>query len=367
MVLNFRKNSALIGVCLCLISSLLISAIAQSGRVKPMETSNPQKQRPRVTAETIEKTPDISNKTAQTSPTPTPSPTPKKDDDEGGVLEVNSFLVPIPASVTDKDGAPVTDLKLADFDLSIDGKKVDISDLSRSDTPVRIALLFDNSSSVTTAREFEIKAANRFFRRVLRPDKDQAAIYSVATYSRLEQPLTNDIRQLIRTTELFPPASGATALFDAIIKSANYLKDVEGRRIIVIVSDGVDTISDASLEDAMKAVQTNNCQIYVVKTTDFENLKRTGNRGTNENLRDLVAEKRMQELSQDTGGSVYSPLDEKELDFAFNQISAELSQQYILSYYPDEIKRGEFKKIALQVKTREGLTVKSRRGYLVRK
>ena len=95
---------------------------------------------------------------------------------------------------------------------------------------------------------------------------------------------------------------GATALLDGIIKAAEYLKYPDGRRVIVIMSDGVDTISDSTFEQAMKAAQLYNCQIYVVKTTDFENYKRTGQRGGNANIRSLEAERRMQEFTAQTGG-----------------------------------------------------------------
>jgi Ca-activated chloride channel family protein len=249
----------------------------------------------------------------------------------------------------------------------IDGKPAEISDISRSETPVRLAMLFDNSSSVTQAREFEKKAAVRFFKRVLRPETDLAALYSVSTRTRLEQPLTKSSDQLVQAIENFPMPQGATALLDAIIKAADYLKDSTGRRVLVIVSDGEDTISDSTFEEAVKAVQTLNCQIYVVKTTEFENYKKTGSRGGNANIRQLAAERRMQELAAQTGGTVYSPVDEKELDAAFNQISAELSQQYILSYYPESEteKRGEFRTISLSVKSKQNLSVRTRKGYYV--
>src|SRR5207253_1982888 len=106
--------------------------------------------------------------------------------------------------------------------LLIDGKAAEISDLTRSETPVRLALLFDNSSSVTIAREFEKKAAIRFFRRVVRPDKDLVALFTVSTGTRLEQPLTKDVSQIINAIEGFPNPEGATALLDGIIKAADY-------------------------------------------------------------------------------------------------------------------------------------------------
>lgn len=335
--------------------ALATVTFAQSGRIKPSETPAPTPRPVYLPTRVNSPTPQV---------TPTPAQKPERDDDE--VIRIDSVLIPIPVSVTDAAGRAITNLKLEEFELSIEGKPAKISELSRSDSPVRLAMLFDNSSSVTQAREFEKKAAVRFFRRVLRPAKDLAALFSVSTGTRIEQPLTKDSDKLVYAIENFPPPQGATALLDGIIKAAEYLKEVEGRRVIVIVSDGEDTISDASFEQTVKTVQAANCQVYVVKTTDFENFKETGIRGGNANIRVLAAERRMQEIALQTGGTVYSPIDERELDAAFTQISAELSQQYILSYYPDESGRpNEFRAISLKVKNGENLTIRTRKGYYV--
>ena len=334
-------------------------ALAQSGRVKPAETPKPGTSKinpPIVYKPTNNDRPRVA--------TPTPTPSPAASDD--GEITVESNLVPIPVSVLDAAGHPVTNLKLSDFILEVDGKPVEISELTRSETPIRLAMLFDNSSSVSIAREFEQSAALKFFRRVIRPEKDLAALYSVSTYVRLEQPFTAEISSLTRAIEMFPPPEGATKLLDAMIEAAKYLDGVSGRRVIVIVSDGDDTYSDSTLEQALKALQLANCQVYVVKTTDFENYKRTGSRRGNANIRQLAAERRMMEITAQTGGDVYSPVDEKEVDEAFRQITAALSQQYILSYYPDDErdKRGAFRNISLTLKDKQ-LTAKTRKGYYV--
>ncbi len=303
-------------------------------------------------------------------PTPTPTPTPaKKNDDDDEVIRVESVLVPIPVSVTDENGRAVKNLQLQDFELFIDGKSSSISAVSYSETPVRLALLFDNSTSVTLARDFEKTAAIRFFKKVLRPRIDQAALFSVATGTRLEQTLTGNVSLLTTAIEGFPEPKGATALLDGIIIAANYLKSAEGRRVIVIVSDGDDNLSDASLEQTIKSLQAANCQVYVVKTTDFENYKRSGVRGGNANTTFLSANHRMKEIASRTGGDVYSPLDEKELDVAFARISSELSDQYILNFYPEDAtqKRGEFRKIELKIKNRERFSIRTRDGFYVPK
>ncbi|HTH37807.1 MAG TPA: VWA domain-containing protein [Pyrinomonadaceae bacterium] len=348
---------------LAIILASAISASAQSGRVKVPDTPSPT---PKATPRT----------NANYNPTqlpddlavrpPVPTPTPLSDE---GVIKIESTLVPIPTTVLDTNGRVITTLRLADFELKINGKPAEIGDLTRSESPIRLAMLFDNSSSVNIAREFEKRAAVKFFDRMIRPEKDLAALFSVATYTRLEQPLTSEVTLLTRAIEMFPTPVGATALLDGIIKAAEYLGEVQGRRVIVIVSDGDDTYSDSTLEQALRSLQVANCQVYVVKTTDFENYKRTGTRGGNANIHQLAAERRMLEVATQTGGRVYSPIDERELEEAFRQISAELSQQYILSYYPapETDKRGEFREITLTVKGKPTVDVRTRKGYFVPK
>lgn len=347
-------------LCAVIILLAATDGVAQSGRVKesPTPTSTPRS----LGGPLVLTVPDAGR------PKPTPSPTPKGDDE---IIKVESALVPIPVSVLDNNGRAVATLKLADFELKIDGKPAEIGEISRSDTPIRLAMLFDNSSSVLLARSFEKDAAVRFFRRVIRPDRDMAALFSVADYTRLEQALTRDVSQLTQSIEYFPEPKGATALLDGIIEVADYLKSAQGRRVVVIVSDGEDTYSDekTTLEGVVKALQLADCQVYIVKTKDFENFKRTGVRGGNANIRALTAERRMIEIAQQTGGAVYSPIDENELDRAFDQISAELAQQYILSYYPDSEtdKRGEFRTISLAVKGKPNVSIRTRKGYYVGK
>lgn len=335
-----------------------LNASAQSGRIKKEETpaSTP---RPNI----------VYQPTQKISATPTPEANEDLPEDDGEIIRVASTLVPIPVSVLDETGRAVTDLDLPDFELEVEGKPSEIGGIFKSESPIRLALLFDNSSSVTLAREFEEKAAIRFFKRVLRPEKDLAALYSVAGATLLEQPLTKNTSQLINAIKNFSKPKGATALLDGIIEAANYLEDHNGRRVIVIVSDGDDTLSrlTTTLEKVVRAVQSANCQVYVVQTTEFENYKRTGNRMGSANLRYLDAERRMQELAAQTGGAVYMPIDEKELDQAFEQISAELSSQYILSYYPenDANNSGDFRTVSVKVKDGKNLSVRARKGYYV--
>jgi len=291
-----------------------------------------------------------------------PRPTPKADANDNSegedVVRVSSHLVPVPTTVVDAHGAAVPNLRIEDFELTVDGEPKLISDIYRSETPVRMAMLFDNSGSLDASREFEKRAAMRFFRTVMRP-LDQAAIYSVSTNIELSQPMTSDVARLERTIDSFPKPEGATSLYDGIFAALTYLKPYAGRRVIVIVSDGRDTTSryDHDFEATLQRLSSDECQVYVVQTGVYDNA----------NVRDLAAERRMQEFAAQTGGSAYIPKSVNDLDETFSQISADLAQQYILSYYPAADKRdGKYHLITVRVKTRQNTRVRARKGFLVK-
>lgn len=318
----------------------------QAAPPTPQTGAGAQQQRPGDATEQ----PAGSTRQQPTSPAPSQ---PSQAVDEDDVVRVDSNLVIIPASVVDMRGHSVTDLKADDFELRIDGDVKTIGDLSRAETPVHIALLFDNSASLSAAREFEKQAAVRFFQSVVRPI-DRAAVYSISTTPTLSQPLTNDVSRLVHTVQNFGKPDGATALFDAVTQAADYLRPQQGRKVLLIVSDGTDTVSDASFEDAVNRALRAECQVVVVQTRQVED----------PNLHDTVSEQRMYKLTEQTGGAVYVPQSVEDLDAVFTQISLDLSQQYLLSYYPeDERKDKFFRFISLRVKTRPNLRVRARKGF----
>jgi Ca-activated chloride channel homolog len=326
---------------------------SQSGRQKNTNakpSSTPASERPRQT-------------TKLPPPPPVPAQSAKASPEEGAipsedVVRVSSHLVPVPTTVLDAHGAAVTNLRIEDFELVVDGETKPISDLFRAETPVRMAMLFDNSGSLDSSREFEKRAAMRFFRSVMRP-VDQAAIYSVSTTVELSQPMTADVGRLEHTIDAFGKPEGATSLYDAIFAALAYLKPYAGRRVIVIVSDGRDTTSreDHDFEATLQRLSSDECQVYVVQTGLYDNA----------NVRDLTAERRMQEFASQTGGAAYIPKTVDDLDDTFAQISADLAQQYILSYYPAVDKRdGRYHQIAVRVKTKQNTRVRARKGFLVK-
>lgn len=344
---------AVLFICLCWVAA----AFAQSGRNQEKKPASS----PRSSGKPKTRPGSIASPVASPSPIATPktlsndaAAEPQQDEvDEADTVRVHSNLVPIPASVVDARGQAITGLRLEDFELRIDGQLKAISDLTRTETSVRLVMLFDNSGSLDMAREFEKRAAIHFFQIVMRP-ADEAAIYSVETESYLAQPLTRNVGVLQQTIANFGKPEGATSLFDAVIEASRYLRPYAGRRVLVIVSDGIETMRENDFELTLKEAVANDCQIFVVQTGLHDGA----------NLRALTAERRMEQFASQTGGAVYIPKTHYDVDSAFQQIAADLAQQYVLSYYPgDERRDGRFHLIDLRVRARKDVRVRARKGY----
>ena len=350
---RFRIPRAQLFRALIIASAVFITPFvihSQSGRQKTANTNTAANSNTRPRQATKTPTPPGVNQNSKSDKKEASS------DDSPEIVRVTSNLVAVPATVVDIQGIAVTNLKLEDFELRVDGQPNTISEVSRADTPVRMAMLFDNSGSLSESRDFEKRAAIKFFRNVLRP-VDQAAVFSVSTDVTLAEPLTSDARRLELTIDGFGKPEGATSLFDAVIQAGTYLRPYPGRRVIVIVSDGVDTTSRADFDTTIQRALADDCQIYVVQTGLYENA----------NVRALAAERRMQEFAAQTGGAVYIPKSAEDLDDAFAQIAADLAQQYILSYYPAQDKRdGKYHLIAVRVKTRPNARIRARKGFVVK-
>jgi hypothetical protein len=163
--LTNRKALALLIVSIFLIGSPL-GGRSQSGRQKPPPSNANGNTRPRQTSKSTNKQPSSARST------PPQGTTQSNESEPEDVVRVSSNLVPVPAAVVDPRGVAIANLRLEDFELRVDGQPAAISDISRAETPVRLAMLFDNSGSLSESREFEKRAAIHFFRNVLRPGSD---------------------------------------------------------------------------------------------------------------------------------------------------------------------------------------------------
>jgi hypothetical protein len=225
-----------------------------------------------------------------------PENPPQQKDDEIKIT-INSDLVNVVVTVGGRPPSASLDLKPEDFELLEDGAPQEVANFSRNaDQPLKMVMLFDTSYSVIQRLSFERRAAARFFERVIRP-QDRAAVFSVSTEVIVLQEFTNKIPLLVDATRQLK-AQGATSLYDGIYLASDYLKPAEGRRVIVIISDGGDTTSGKGLLESMAQAQKSDSVIFAIFT---------GNPWPSENLRDLAAERALESLTKETGGELFKP------------------------------------------------------------
>jgi Ca-activated chloride channel homolog len=340
-----------------LVFTPLQSAFSQSGRSQPPETKKQKPDKPQIPGAPPKiRLPENDN-----------SQKGKSEKDNAETIRINSDLVNVVVTIGGKSSNGSLDLKQEDFEILEDGAPQEIANFTRdADQPLKLVMLFDTSLSVTQRLNFERRAAARFFERIIRP-QDRAAVFSVSTEVVVLQDFTNKIPLLIEATRQLR-AQGATSLYDGIFLASDYLKKAEGRRVIVIVSDGGDTTSNKGLLEALAQAQKSDAVIFAIFT---------GNPWPSQNLRDLAAERALESLTGETGGEVLRPklptgrqpgeetddMSLKELERTFASLAEQLRTQYVLGFFSTNEKRdGSFRKLSVRIK-KPDYTARARTGY----
>lgn len=237
-------------------------------------------------------------------------------------LHVDVKLVNVFVNVTDSNGAIVGGLTRDDFAVFEDGRPQQIAIFERqSEMPLDLTLAIDTSASVRKDLDQEAAAARRFVHAILR-SQDQMSVLEFATDVGELTSFTNKESQVDHA--LGQLHSGwATALYDAIYLGSERLGMKEGRKVLVVVSDGDDTAKDATYAQALEEALRNEVMIYSI--IDVPIAESAG--------RDLGGEHALITLAEQTGGKHFY-VDAGGLDKAFAQVSDDLRTQYMIGYYP---------------------------------
>jgi Ca-activated chloride channel family protein len=237
-------------------------------------------------------------------------------------LRMEVKLVNVFVNVTDRNGAVVNGLTRADFALAEDGQPQQIAVFERQpELPLNLTLAIDTSVSVRKDMAVEADAARRFAHALLR-SQDQMSLLQFATEARELVPFTNKMSHVDRGLGQLR-GDWATALYDAICLGSERLGGKNGRKVLVVISDGDDTISNATYSQALEQAQRNEVMIYSIIDVPIE-----ASAG-----RDLGGEHMLITLAEQTGGKSFYVSDGG-LDKAFQQVSDDLRTQYFLAYYP---------------------------------
>jgi Ca-activated chloride channel family protein len=254
-------------------------------------------------------------------------------------FKVDVKLVNVFVTVTDEHGAPVAGLTKDNFQLLEDDspQKVSVFD-KESELPLSIVLDIDTSLSTRRLLPLELNSARRFAQAILRP-VDGLSLYGFNEVVDQVVPFTSDLRTIDRGIDHLP-LGAATALYDAIYLGADALNGREGRKVMVVITDGGDTVSKMDYQQAVRAAQISEAIVYSIIVVPIE-----ASAG-----RDTGGEHALIQLSEDTGGKYFYATTLPELDQAFKTISDELRTQYLLAYYPTRrVADSDFRRIDIKL------------------
>jgi VWFA-related protein len=350
-------------------------------------------------------------------------------DQPAATLKIQANEVVLPVTVRDKHGALVSSLKVSDFTLTEDGRPQTIRSFTReSNLPFHLGLLVDTSRSVSGAMENERKAAGKFVDQMLPADakaaeKDEAFLIHFDHEVELLQDFTNARDKLHRELEDMGPTRaensgqgpetsgddressqsrrrGGTQLYDAIyLASHDMMETKDGRKALIVFSDGADRGSKETLNDAVDAADHANVAVYTIyfkgeqENNGFGNGYPGGRRGgmggggypgggggypgggggypgggrrggpDTTAANGIDGKKIMEKIASRTGGRYFEAKKKDNLEEIYGQIADELRGQYLLTYTPDKVDTdGGFHKVALKA-NKDDLQVVTREGY----
>lgn len=299
-------------------------------------------------------------------------PSDSKDDDLGAAIKVDVDVVSLYCTVHNKQNGLVSSLEKGDFDLAEDNKPQTIKYFSKeTDIPLTMGLLIDVSGSQANMIEPERQAGSQFFSSVLRK-KDVAFLISFGADSDLLQDITGTPRLLQQGLGRLKPNFGysgptsgpvptmsrqaGTVLYDAVYLAAHdVLASESGRKAIILITDGEDEGSKLSMKDAIEAAQKADAIIYSILYVDrpFYGGFSIGYSG----------ESVLKQMSEETGGRLFTVGGRNTLDAIFGQIQEEMRTQYLIGYTPtNSNKDGSFRKIDLKTHDKN-FKVQVRKGY----
>lgn len=260
--------------------------------------------------------------------------------------------VPVYATVTDATGRLVPDLERADFEVFDEGKKVELSVFENVVQPITVVVMLDTSGSMTMNLELLKQAATQFVIRLL--PADRARVGSFSDKIRVSPAdFTGDRDELMRILREDIQFGNPTALWDATDVSMDALKDMQGRRVVLVFTDGADTYSRRSQGDILTRARSEEFMIYAIGL-------RSQMRGQGVTRPDPGLKK----VAEETGGGYFELRRTDELNATFTRVAAELHSQYALGFTPQAID-GKVHKLEVRV-ARPGLVARARKSYVAK-
>jgi len=279
-------------------------------------------------------------------------------------INVDVNLVVLHATVLDKKGRMINDLRQDNFRVYEDGVPQKLSVFSHADIPVVLGIVIDDSGSMRDKRS-AVNAAALTFVRTSNP-QDQVFVVNFNDVYYLDTPgdFATNLEELKAALDKID-SRGGTALYDAVYASLDHVKlGNRDKKVLLVVTDGEDNASRYTLEELTRYAQKSNAVVYTIGLLGGEEpgglfkIKRSGTRR---------AAKVLEKLAEITGGQPYFPKSLDEVEATCVQVARDIRNQYTLAYYPTNTKKdGTYRAVrvdATSPRSRDRLQVRTRTGY----
>jgi Ca-activated chloride channel family protein len=263
-------------------------------------------------------------------------------------IEVN--LVELPVSVADKGGLPVSDLVEKDFTILENGQPKPISSFNfAANLPISVGVLLDHSGSMEKRMEDAKKAAVEFFTSIIKKN-DRAFIGAFASDPTRNAPFVSDVPTLEAQVNAIPNAGGGTALYDAIVTGLYRFRNLQGRKALIVITDGEDTTSRLSYDDMLSYARSSRVPLYFI--------------GIGFGMTSIGGGGKMKTLAAETGGVAYFISDTKQLGETYKALERDLRSQYLLAYHTESSKKDQaYRTVEVKV-DRPDARVRTIRGFI---
>jgi Ca-activated chloride channel family protein len=265
-------------------------------------------------------------------------------------MEVDVNVVELPVTVSDAAGLPVADLTEKEFSIFEDGQPKPIKSFNfASNLPLSVGVLVDHSGSMEKRMAATKEAAVEFFKSIIKSG-DRAFIGGFAFDTTKLAPFVSDVASLEQQVAAVPAAEGGTALYDAIVTGLYRFRNVQGRKALIILSDGEDTTSRLPYEEMLLYARASRTPLYFI--------------GIGLGFLEMSGTSKMKALANETGGVAYFIRDVKELRETYTKLEKDLRSQYLIAYNTESSK-GDTKYRTVEVKVaRPNAKVRTIRGFV---
>ena len=270
---------------------------------------------------------------------------------EQPIFKSSVRTVPIYATVIDSSGRLVPDLERADFTILDNGKPADVSLFSNDSQPFSAVVMLDTSASMTANLKLLNRAAEQFLLRLLPVDRAQVGAFNDKI--QLSGTFTNDRDELIGAlNDLY--FGNPTRLNDGIAAGLDALKGIDGRRVVLVFTDGEDTSSRTGFKSVLEQARDEEVMVYAIGLeSEYFNGQRVVKTRPSRDLR---------KIADETGGGYFELLKTVDLAPTFSRVAQELRSQYLIGFAPVALD-GKVHKLDVKV-NRPGMIVRARKSYL---